>query len=340
MRRRIGFLLLDGYALMSCAAAVEPLRAANLLAGRALYDLVFLSEGGGAAMASVGGAFDTVALAESGAGFDALFVVAGGDPMGLRCPRANAFLRAADRRGVALGGISGGAVVLARAGLLTGRRFTVHWQHFDALREAAPDALMERRLYVIDRDRFTCAGGAAPLDMMHALITAQHGIELAGQVADWFIHTRIREADDPQKAGPGERHGLHDPTLLAVIGLMESHLADPLSIAQLALLSGLSARHLQRRFESQTGVPLMRFYRALRLDKARELLGQTALPVLDVALATGFTNGAHFARAFRARFGMAPGAARAAGPQLCRAPRRGDSAVGSTVAARTGSRRA
>jgi transcriptional regulator GlxA family with amidase domain len=311
MRQRIGFLLLEGYALMSCAAAVEPLRAANLLAGRALYDLVFLSEAGGPAPASVGGAFGTVALAEAGTRFDAVFVVAGGDPMGLHCPRATAFLRRLDRQGVPLGGISGGAVVLARAGLLTGRRFTVHWQHFDALREGSPDHLMERRLYVIDRDRFTCAGGSAPLDMMHALITAHHGIELAGQVADWFIHTRIRDADDPQKAGPAERHGLHDPTLLAVVDLMESHLADPLSVAQLAVLSGMSPRHLQRRFEAQTGVPLMRFYRALRLDKARELLGQTALPVLDVALATGFGNGAHFARAFRQRFGAPPSAARA-----------------------------
>jgi len=310
MRKRIGVLLLDGYALMSCAAAVEPLRAANLLAGRDLYDIALLSESGGAAMASVGAAFDTVALDAATGAFDAMFVVAGGDPMGLHCPRATAFLRKLDRQRCALGGISGGAVVLAKAGLLSGRRFTVHWQHFDALREASPDYLMERRLYVIDRDRFTCAGGSAPLDMMHALITTHHGIALAGQVADWFIHTRIRQADDPQKAGLGERYSVEDPTLLAVVGLMESHLADPLNVTQLALLSGMSPRHLQRRFEARVGVSLMRFYRALRLDKARELLGQTGLPVLDVALATGFVNGSHFTRAFRDRFGMPPSAIR------------------------------
>ncbi len=311
MRRKIGFLLLTDYALMSCAAALEPLRAANLLAGHDLYDLVFLSEAGGPAPSSVGGSFDTVALDAAPDRFDALFTVAGGDPMGLHCPRATAFLRAADRRGVPLGGISGGAVVLARAGLLIGRRFTVHWQHFDALREALPGQLLERRLYVIDRDRYTCAGGAAPLDMMHAIITAHHGLDLAGQVADWFIHTRIREAGDPQKAGLAERHGIHDPTLLAVVGLMESHLGDPLSIGQLALLSGMSPRHLQRRFKAQLGVSLMQFYRALRLDKARDLLDQTALPVLDVAMATGFASGPHFARAFRGRFGAPPRARRA-----------------------------
>ncbi|MDG4647290.1 GlxA family transcriptional regulator [Roseibacterium sp. SDUM158017] len=313
MRRRIGFLLLEDYALMSCAAAVEPLRAANLLAGRDLYEMCFLSEGGGPAVASVGGMFDTVALNAVAGTFDTVFVVAGGDPLGLHCPRATGFLRGLDRRGVALGGISGGAVVLAKAGLLSGRRFTVHWQHFDALRELSPDHLMERRLFVIDRDRFTCAGGAAPLDMMHALITAHHGIELARRVADWFIHTRIREAGDPQKAGTAERYGIHDPTLMAVVSLMESHLADPLSVGQLAILSGMSARHLQRRFEERAGVPIMRFYRAMRLDKARDLLGQTGLPVLEVALATGFANGPHFARAFRDRFGMAPTAVRARG---------------------------
>jgi len=313
MRRRIGFLLLEDYALMSCAAAVEPLRAANLLAGRPLYDMTFLSETGGPAVASVGGAFDTVALDAATEAFDTVFVVAGGDPLGLHCPRAAAFLRGLDRRRVPLGGISGGGVILARAGLMAGRRFTVHWQHFDALRELSPDHLMERRLFVIDRDRFTCAGGSAPLDMMHALITAHHGVELAQRVADWFIHTRLREADDPQKSGLGERYGVRDPILLAVANLMDGHIADPLSAAQLASLSGLSARHLQRRFEAGVGVPLMRFYRDMRLDKARELLSQTGLPVLEVALATGFANGAHFARAFRDRFGAPPRSLRAAG---------------------------
>jgi transcriptional regulator GlxA family with amidase domain len=311
MPRRIGFLLLRDFALMSCAAAVEPLRAANLLQDRALYDLTFLSVNGGRAAASVGAGFDTVALRDVTAPFDMVFVVAGGNPMGARHVEAWRFLRAQGRRGVALGGISGGAAVLAQAGLMAGRRFTVHWQHYDALREESADYLMERRLFVIDRDRFTCAGGAAPLDMMHALITTHHGAGLATRVADWFIHTRIRDADDPQRTGTAERYRIHDPVLVATVDLMESHIADPLSLDQLAALAGTSPRHLQRQFRMRMGTSLMRFYRDLRLDKARDLLAQTALPVLEVALATGFANGAHFARAFRDRFGQRPSALRA-----------------------------
>ena len=311
MRRRIGFLLLEDYALMSCAAAVEPLRAANLLAGQALYDLVFLSARGGPALASVGGGFETVALAQARGPLEAVFVVAGGNPLAGPPPQAVLrFLRGLDRRGVALGGISGGAVVLAQAGLMQGRRFTVHWQHFDALRELSPDYLMERRLFVIDRDRFTCAGGSAPLDMMHALITAHHGAGLAQAVADWFIHTQIRAADAPQKSGLGGRD-VRNPALQAVLDLMESHIADPLSVAQLAALSGLSPRHFQRVFAAEMGVSLIQFYRDLRLDTARALLGQTGLSVLEVALATGFANGAHFARVFRERFGTRPSDLRA-----------------------------
>jgi transcriptional regulator GlxA family with amidase domain len=302
MTRKIGFLLMPGYALMSCASAVEPLRAANLLARRRLYDMVFLSVAGGPAPASVGGSFDTVPIGQADGPFDMVFVVAGGTQVAAPDRATARFLRGLDRRRIALGGISGGAVVLARAGLMTNRRFTVHWQHFDALRELSPDYLMERRLFVIDRDRFTCAGGAAPLDMMHALIAAHHGLDLARKVADWFIHTGIRAADDPQRAGTAERYRVHHPQLVGAVDLMQSHIADPLSASQIANLSGMSARNLQRLFRDRMGTGLMQFYRDLRLDTARDLLEQTGLPVLDVAVATGFANGAHFARAFRARW--------------------------------------
>ncbi|QIE43673.1 GlxA family transcriptional regulator (plasmid) [Rhodobacteraceae bacterium SC52] len=313
MTQRMGFLLLDDFALMSCAAAIEPLRAANLLAGQPLYDLTFLSVKGGPAAASVGAVFDTVSIDAETVPFDIVFVVAGGNPMASKYPEAARFLRQLDRRGVALGGISGGGVILAQSGLMLGRRFTVHWQHFDALREVSPGHLMERRLFVIDRDRFTCAGGSAPLDMMHALITAQHGIALAQKVADWFIHTRIREAGDPQKSGTAERYQLHHPVLVTTVDMMETHIADPLTVEQLATLADMSPRHLQRLFRDRMGLSLIRFYRDLRLDKARDLLSQTGLPILEVALATGFANGAHFARAFRDKFGTRPSTLRPTG---------------------------
>lgn len=308
---RYGFLLMPDYALMSAASATEPLRAANLLSARPLYDLQFLSVEGGWMRSSVEGAFLTRSIGEAGEDFDILFVVAGGDPMSQRDGRALAFLRRLSRRGVSLGGISGGAAILAAAGLLRSRRFTIHWQHIDAMRETYPGALIERRLFVIDRDRFTCAGGMAPLDMMHALIAAQHGSELARSVSDWFIHTGIREAGDPQQLDPARKYDLSHPALVAMVELMSSHLADPLTLEDLGQLCGIVPRQLERLSQAQLGISVMRFYRQLRLDKANELLTQSGLPLPEIVLATGFASRSHFTRAFRDRFGVTPSARRA-----------------------------
>ncbi|MFT3688969.1 GlxA family transcriptional regulator [Paenirhodobacter sp.] len=299
--REIAFVLTPGYALMSLASAVEPLRAANLLAGRALYHTRFLSVPGGFEASTAGGGFACERLAEAGAP-DLAFVVAGGNPMLYEDAALLRGLRALDQRRVPLGGISGGAAILARHGLMEGRRFTLHWQHADALAEQDPHLLIERALYVIDRDRFTCAGGVAAFDMMCAIIAAEHGADFARTVSDWFIHPRLREASEQQS-----RHGaLRHPVLEAVVRLMGSHLADPLSPEQLAALSGTSARQLQRLFRDHLNRPMMQFYRDLRLDKADELLVQSSLPVLDIALATGFSGAAHFTRCFTAKFGAPP----------------------------------
>lgn len=291
---------------MSTAAAVEPLRAANLLAGSTLYELRFVSLAGTSARSSVGAQFETEPLYRAGTEFNIVFVVAGGNPFAVREPQLEAWLRRLDRAGVRLGGISGGAAILYAAGLLTQRRFTVHWHHYDALLERFPEALMERRIFVIDRDRWTCAGGVAPLDMMYALITADHGFAFAREVSDWLLHTQVRAPQEPQRAGPAEKYGLHHPVLTAAVKLMEDHIADPLDGDQLAGLCAVSPRHLHRLFRQHLGKPLGAFYIALRIAKAKELLDQTALPIVEVALATGFPNRSHFTRVFRTLVGETP----------------------------------
>jgi len=140
--RRIGFLLIDGYAILSAASAIDPLRAANQLSGKALYDLRFIAAGGGQGEASAGSRFACLPLGEAGSSFDIVFVVAGGNPFAFEDGATLGWLRRLAARGVALGGISGGAAVLHRAGVLARRRFTIHWEHYEALREAAPEALL------------------------------------------------------------------------------------------------------------------------------------------------------------------------------------------------------
>ncbi|MEI4485085.1 GlxA family transcriptional regulator [Frigidibacter sp. MR17.14] len=302
----IGFVLTPDYALMSLASAVEPLRAANHLAGRTLYRCSFHSVAGGFLASTSGGGFHTEPLSVAGAIPDLVLVVAGGNPMLYEDPALTQALRGLASRGVRLGGISGGAAILAKAGLMAGRRFTVHWAHIDPLAEYAPDLLIERALYVIDRDRYTCAGGVAAMDMMGALIARGQGAAFAREVSDWFIHPRLRLADEPQRLAAAQRFNLHHPVLEAAVELMASHLADPLSPDQLAALSGCSARQLQRLFTGRFGLSMMTFYRDLRLAKADELLQQTALPLIEISTMTGFGNVSHFTRCFSGKFGVPP----------------------------------
>jgi transcriptional regulator GlxA family with amidase domain len=307
---RVGFLLIDGFALMSFAAASEPLRAANLLARRPLYDVRHLAAAGDHAVSSGAAAVPATARMGQDIDFDLVIVVAGGDPAVFRDARVFNWLRQLARRGVRLGGVSGGPVILALAGLMAGRRMTVHWEHAPVLAEISTTLIVERTLYVMDRDRITCAGGIAPLDMMHALIAEHQGPAFARQVSDWFMHTEVRPSGGPQRAGLVERFGTTDAAVIQAIEVMENHVADPLELSQVAALSGVGPRQLNRLFRERLGRSTMAFYRDLRLDKARSLLEQSTLSITEIALATGFANSAHFSRAFRDGFGAAPSAQR------------------------------
>lgn len=307
---RVGLLLIDGFALMSFASVVEPLRAANLIADRALYDIAYVAAAPPPALSSSGAEIPAVAIAAAPADLDLILVIAGGDPLPFHDAPTFQWLRRQAGRGVRIGGVSGGPAVLVNAGLMGGRRMTIHWEHAAALAEHHPALLLERSLFVIDRDRLTCAGGTAPLDMMHAVIAAHHGAGFARQVSDWFMHTAIRPAGDPQRAGLVERYGVYEPSLVTAIGAMETHLSDPLRLEQLARLADVSTRHLNRLFRNVLGRSAMAFYRDLRLDQARNLLVQSDLRLTEIALATGFANSAHFSSAFRTRFGMPPSSIR------------------------------
>ena len=307
---RVGFLLVDGFALFSYAAAVEPLRAANLLSGRALYDVLELPAEGAVATSSSGARIRASAHVGERVDFDLVLVVAGGDPSAYVSRRVTRWLRHLERRGVALGGISGGAVVLGRAGLLDGRRTTVHWDHRALLAEIAPRARLEHARYLVDGNRLSAAGGAASLELMRALIARDHGTAFARRVGDWFLQTDEPSPGAPQRSGLAERWGTTGAPLLAALGAMEDHLADPLSLDQLAALAGVGPRQLNRLFAARFGCGAIARYRALRLERAVELLARTALPVAEIARATGFSNPAHFSRRFREAFGTTPVAQR------------------------------
>jgi transcriptional regulator GlxA family with amidase domain len=304
--RKIGFLLLPAFPLMSYASAVEPLRAANVLAGRTLYTWSNLTIDGGPVDASAGVRISPdLALAAAG-GLDTLFVCAGGNPAAFDHKPTFARLRALAASGVAIGGMSGGAYILARAGLLERRRCTIHWEHIPALVEEFPHLRLERTLYVFDHDRLTCAGGLAAFDMMAALIASRHGDDLAMAVSEWYLRTQSRTGEEAQRVSLRERYRIANERVLRVLSLMEERIETPLSREALAAAAGVTLRQLERLFARHVNESLSQHYLGVRLEQARKLLHQTSLSVVEIAMACGFVASAHFSRVYRLRFGHSP----------------------------------
>ncbi|MDH6269396.1 transcriptional regulator GlxA family with amidase domain [Rhizobium sp. SG_E_25_P2] len=308
---RIGFLLLPGFALMSFASAVEPLRAANLLAGKTLYEMRFFGADTEMAQSSVGVLAPIEPPPRSALELDLLLVVAGGDPARyLGNVALVGFLRRMARSGLALGGISGGPFLLAAAGLLADRRFTVHWEHAAALSERWPDLIPERVRFVIDRDRITCGGGVAPLDLMHALIEDRHGPDFARAVSDWFLHRHVDPPTGPQRSSTAARYGIRHAGLIAVLERMEASVEEPTSRAEMARLAGVSERHLDRLFAANLNSSFQQEYLRIRLERGRSLLRQSPMKIAEIALACGFSGASQFSRAFRRLYGESPSGVR------------------------------
>jgi|TARA_R110002072_G_scaffold38138_6_gene110521 transcriptional regulator GlxA family with amidase domain len=307
---QIGFLLVPDFALLTFAAATEPLRAANLLAGRELYRLSIYSPDGQPVLSSSGVPVPAAPLPRDGGALKTVFVLAGGEVTSWVYPGVLGALRRLAKAQVRLGGISGGAYLLAQAGLMTGRRYTTHWEYAPALLEAFPDTDLQRARYVLDGNRITCGGGIAVLDMMVALIAERLGRDFARRVSDWFLHTHLDRPAGSQRASTAERYGSHHPVLLSVLEKMESTIEAPLSRQALAGFSGVSPRHLDRLFAQQLGTTFLAAYRRIRLEHARQLLQQSALSISEIAFATGFSSSGHFSRCFRQDFHQTPRQAR------------------------------
>ena len=310
--QHIGFILIPGFALMSYASASEPLRAANLLAGREIYRLSTFSPDGAPVLSSGGVPVPAASLPGRGSELATVFVCAGGSPRDWQYPAVLACLRLLVREGVRIGGISGGPYLLAAAGLLAERDFTIHWEHAPALLESFPALTPRQARFVIDGNRITCGGGIAPLDMMHVLISERMGPDFARRVSDWYLHTEVGEPTAPQRGSLAERYGVHHPGLLSVLEKMEETIEMPLDRAAMARIAGVTPRHLDRLFAAHLGSTFLDQYRRIRLQHARRLLEQSPLSISEIAVATGFSSGAHFSRAYRNLYGIAPSQTRQA----------------------------
>lgn len=309
--RRFIFLLLDRFTMMSYAGAIEPLRLANRAAGREVYNWRLAGEGGGVVQCSNG---TRVQLdlgldprAEDGLSPDDIILVCGGVEVAQAITKAVlTWLRARARRGSAIGGLCTGSWALAKAGLLEGRRATIHWENHDSFLEAFPEIDLVKSVFVIDGKRMSSAGGTSSVDLMLRLIAQDLGEEIANTVADQLIYTSIRTGQDSQRLSIPTRIGVRHAKLAQVIERMEANLEEPISPAVLADEAGMSTRQLERLFRRYLHRSPKRYYMEVRLAKARNLLMQTTLSVIEIALACGFSSPSHFSKCYRAQYGATP----------------------------------
>lgn len=301
----VHFLLMPGFSVMGFVSAIEPLRVANRFLPGA-YRWVILSLDGGPVTGSNGmslnadGAYGSVSEAEL------VFVVAAADPLARYQPSLARWLRSLYSRGTTLGAIDTGVFVLAEAGLLGADPVTLHWEAQSAFAEQYPQVPLTQELFHMGARCITGAGGTSGIDMMLALMSQRHGRDLATRVSEQFVLGRIRSQSDHQRMEIAARFGLHNRKTIQVIRLMQQHIEDPLPVDDLARLIGVTRRQLERLFSAHLKQTPARFYVGVRLDRARELLRQTDMGILDVGVACGFGSAAQFSRAYRAHFGRSP----------------------------------
>jgi len=304
--KRFVFLLLDKFTMLSFASAIEPLRIANRVIGAPVYRWVLAGEGDGVVYCSNGAGFTLdIGLSEIDRE-DTVFVCGGIDVQKATTKGILNWLRREARRGVAIGGLCTGAYALAKAGLLDGKKATIHWENQDGFLEEFEQVKLTRSIFVIDGNRMSTAGGTASLDLMLKIISTDHGDSVANTVADQLIYSTIRTDQDTQRLSIPTRIGVRHPKLSQVIQMMENAIEEPISPADLADDVGMSTRQLERLFRRYLNRSPKRYYMELRLSKARNLLMQTDMSVINVALACGFASPSHFSKCYRAHYSTTP----------------------------------
>ena len=304
--KRFVFLLTPKLSMIALASAVDPLRIANRMSGREIYSWEFVSESGETVACSNGARIEVDGKIADIHRDTTIIVASGLDAHEAATKPTLTWLRKQSRIGTPIGAICTGTLILARAGLLDNKRCTIHWENLAAFREEFIDIEVTNRLYELDGDRFTCAGGSAATDMMLTLIARDVDAETVGLIADQAIHTPIRGDRDEQRLSVPARIGVRHPKLVSIIQTMEQNLEEPISPSILAKDAQMSTRQLERLFRRYLNRSPKRYYMELRLQKARNLLLQTEMSVINVALACGFTSPSHFSKCYRSHFNRTP----------------------------------
>ena len=304
--RRFVFVLMENFTLLSFSSALDALRIANRMSGKTLYEWTFIGENEGVVSCSAGTQFkldnSLIELHRD----DTVLLCGGTSIQEATTKKLIGWLRREARRGLTIGGLCTAAYPMAKAGLLDEKKATIHWENQDSFAEEFLEVELTKTVFVCDGNRYTTAGGTSSIDLLLKIIADEHGEELANAVADQMIYSSIRTDQDTQRLSVPTRIGVRHPKLSKVIQMMEINIEEPISPSILAKDVGMSTRQLERLFRRYLDRSPKRYYMELRLQKARNLLMQTDMSVINVALACGFASPSHFSKCYRAHYDTTP----------------------------------
>jgi transcriptional regulator GlxA family with amidase domain len=302
----VGFLLLENFTLMSLASAMEPIRMANHLSGKKLYDWKIIGAAAEPITSSGGVSLVPDVTSISAREFDLVLVVGGVNVKENTTVEVVRWLKSQSGKVEMIGGLCTGAYALAKAGLLDGYSASAHWECLAALQEEYPLVYCNNHLFTFDRNRVTCTGGDVPLHMMIHLVASQRGQAIANGIIDMFVCDRVRDSYEPQRLRMEGQLFANHPKLANAVQLMESNIEEPIELGEIASYSSISRRQLERLFLTNLGVTPSRFYLKLRLERAKQLLTQTSCSVVEISTMCGFVSAPHFSRSYRKHMGHSP----------------------------------
>ena len=312
-RKCFVFFLVPDFSMIAFATAIEVLRLANRVSGELDYTWRLASADGESVTASNGvcvsvntSLHDERRMLSGQNRPEIVFVCSGINVEKFQSKAVDGWLREEYHRGVTIAGLCTGAHILARAGLLDGKRCAIHWENLPGFQEAFPKVEVYADLFEADGKVYTCAGGTAALDMMLSLVSRDHDETVINAICEQALTDRVRGPHDRQRLPLRARLGIQNSRILSIIELMEANLTEPLSLVEIADFAGLSRRQIERLFRQHMGRSPARYYLEIRLDRARHLLIQSALPVVEVAVACGFVSASHFSKCYRELYARSP----------------------------------
>ena len=312
---KVTFVIVPRFNMATLVSLIEPMRVANYLCSKQIYSWTILSFEGSQVCASNGMSVKAIKPTENIKSHDLIFILGSWGCEHYARRELTAWVRHQYSRGARICSVELGCYIVARAGLLAGKKLTTHWSWLPGFQERYSEMEVVEQLYTINEKVISCAGGFSGIDMMLQLISDQLGSRLSGEIADQMLYHPIRAGESPQRRLLGRGNEELLPLVAKAIDYIEENIGDPLPIPDIATQIGVSQRQLERQFKRSIGCSVVQFALLARLQHSRVLLIATKLSVREIATASGFNTLSHFSYAFKKCFGRRPSEYRLAWPE-------------------------